>query len=124
MVRLSQTLCQRLLACWGNGDFGRLGHGASNLGESIPRVCSYLSDVSVAYASCGGAHTVVLTDNGAVFSMGLNEDGQLGHSAHAQSVPVGAARGPSARASSAGCYWSSSHSLLDRVRQCMGMWSK
>lgn len=61
MVRLSPTICQRLLACWGNGDFGRLGHGANNLGESVPRACSYLSDVSIAYVSCGGAHTVALS---------------------------------------------------------------
>lgn len=61
MVRLSPTICQRLLACWGNGDFGRLGHGADNLGESVPRACRYLSDVSIAYVSCGGAHTVALS---------------------------------------------------------------
>ena len=89
-----------------------MGLGTSSLGESIPRVCSYLSDLSAAHASCGGAHTVVvsgikhactwsvrrlgiivkyygLADDGSVFSMGLNEDGQLGHSAHVQSVPVG-----------------------------------
>ena len=112
MVKFSRTCCQRLLACWGNGDFGRLGHGKSSLGESIPRVCSYLSDLNIAHASCGGAHTVAvsgnmhacaklqeglrlivkqhgLADDGSVFSMGLNEDGQLGHSAHARSVPVG-----------------------------------
>ena len=61
MVRPGYTSCQRLLACWGNGDFGRLGHGANNLGESLPRVCSYLSDLRVAHVSCGGAHTVAVS---------------------------------------------------------------
>lgn len=32
---------------------------------------------------------LALADSGTVFSMGLNVDGQLGHSGHAQSVPVG-----------------------------------
>ena len=61
MVRLSNTSYQRLLACWGNGDFGRLGHGAANVGECIPKINSYLSDLSVAHVSSGGAHTVVVS---------------------------------------------------------------
>ena len=109
MVRSSLASYSRLLACWGNGDFGRLGHGVGCFGETVPLICSLLSDLSVAQASCGGAHTVVVTgimpatcfipgavaqsyliaDSGAAFSMGLNEDGQLGHSSEAQFVPVG-----------------------------------
>ena len=77
-------------------------------------ICGLLSDLSVAQASCGGAHTVVVTgitpatrfipgavaqscftaDSGVAFSMGLNEDGQLGHSSKTQFVPVGILRHP------------------------------
>ena len=114
MVRSSLASYSRLLACWGNGDFGRLGHGLGCFGETVPLICSLLSDLSVAQASCGGAHTVVVTgmtpatrfipgavaqscftaDSGVAFSMGLNEDGQLGHSSEAQFVPVGTLRHP------------------------------
>ncbi len=61
MVKISRASCNRLLACWGNGDFGRLGHGVMCFGETAPRICSFLSDLTVAQASCGGAHTVVVT---------------------------------------------------------------
>lgn len=82
------------------------------MGETTPRLCNLLSDVSAVQTSCGGAHTVVVAgitpqrltvlltnsvvvlstvhaDSGSVFSMGLNEDGQLGHSSQSQFVPVG-----------------------------------
>ena len=51
---------RKLLACWGNGDFGRLGHGAACLSEELPRVVSSLADCTLTAVACGSAHTAVL----------------------------------------------------------------
>ena len=61
MVRAARAACQRLLATWGNGDYGRLGHGVDCLSETLPRVCASLTDLPVLQAVCGGAHTVITT---------------------------------------------------------------
>lgn len=68
------------LATWGNGDLGRLGHGDECTNVEVPVVCSTLSaeGIRVKQVSCGGAHTLVLDDAGRVYSMGLNDEGQLG----------------------------------------------
>ncbi|KAK9811244.1 hypothetical protein WJX72_000524 [[Myrmecia] bisecta] len=82
------TPARRLLACWGNGDFGRLGHGIECLSEEFPRLCAALPEISVSHVICGGAHTTVTTAEGNVWAFGLNDAGQLGHSVEATFVPV------------------------------------
>jgi alpha-tubulin suppressor-like RCC1 family protein len=52
---------QKVLACWGNGDFGRLGHGLPCTSELIPRVVSALAGQYVVRVACGGAHTAAVT---------------------------------------------------------------
>ncbi|GJP40486.1 hypothetical protein CLOM_g164 [Closterium sp. NIES-68] len=85
---------RRKVALWGNGDHGRLGLGgegdrsgdadADGDGDgdggsvNVPRVCAALEDKDVCQVACGGAHTLVLTADGRVFTMGLNDKGQLG----------------------------------------------
>ena len=67
------------LATWGNGDLGRLGHGEACENVEVPVVCSRgLEGAMASRVSCGGAHTLVLDQRGRVFSMGLNDSGQLG----------------------------------------------
>jgi hypothetical protein len=51
------TCLTRLVAAWGNGQFGRLGHGSQS-SELFPRVIPHLAASSV---SAGGAHTAVIT---------------------------------------------------------------
>ena len=51
---------QRFAACWGNGDFGRLGHGPKCIPEWVPRVVAALADMNVSAVEAGGAHTAVL----------------------------------------------------------------
>lgn len=56
---------RRVLACWGNTDAGRLGHGAAATECLFPRVVSALVSQEavqdVARVACGGAHTAVVT---------------------------------------------------------------
>ncbi|CAI5485046.1 unnamed protein product [Closterium sp. Yama58-4] len=69
---------------WGWGRVGRETGGAeADRNEdggsvNVPRVCAALEDKDVCHVGCGGAHTVVLTADGRVYSMGLNDQGQLG----------------------------------------------
>lgn len=85
---MSRPASSKLLATWGNGDFGRLGHGLGCVSEQVPRVVAALRDKRVAQVACGGAHTAVVTETGEVFTMGLNDYGQLGHTPEALHVPV------------------------------------
>ncbi|KAF6140983.1 hypothetical protein GIB67_024416 [Kingdonia uniflora] len=67
---------KRFAALWGNGDFGRLGLGTLD-SQWSPSICNAFDD-SLRAISCGGAHTLFLTENGRVYATGLNECGQLG----------------------------------------------
>ncbi|KAL9248158.1 hypothetical protein vseg_021513 [Gypsophila vaccaria] len=67
-------------ALWGNGDYGRLGLGSVD-SQWRPVACSAFrggGGDSVRSVSCGGAHTLFLTESGCVFASGLNDFGQLG----------------------------------------------
>lgn len=52
------TRLARLVATWGNGQFGRLGHGSQS-SELFPRIIPQLQGVTA--VSAGGAHTAVVT---------------------------------------------------------------
>ncbi|PNW71667.1 hypothetical protein CHLRE_16g663876v5 [Chlamydomonas reinhardtii] len=77
----------RLLVAFGNADHGRLGLGATTLSSVMtPRVNLALARYDLENLAAGGAHTVVVTRGGLVFTFGLNTRGQLGHSAEADSA--------------------------------------
>ena len=68
------------LLTWGSGGFGQLGRGNEETRPAVaklPRV--FLAEAAVTMVSCGGRHTVVVTELGAVFSFGYGGAGQLGH---------------------------------------------
>lgn len=72
---------RRIVATFGNGDCGRLGHGDPLRCVEIPKqIGGDVAGVNVSGVACGGAHSVVATEDGRVFSFGLNDRGQLGHS--------------------------------------------
>jgi len=76
----------------GNGDFGRLGHEATtdDFGEQTLRSLqtfhpiAALDGIDVRQVAAGGSHSAFLTACGHVFTCGLNDFGQLGHSANMQ----------------------------------------
>lgn len=65
------------LFTWGSGEDGRLGHGDMR-DRALPRKVMSLLKERVVHASCGGAHTAVLTDRGSVFTFGRGRNGRLG----------------------------------------------
>lgn len=84
MRRVDETYATWAVSA-GNGDFGRLGHGPSGsgdnaLGLSSARFQRVRLPVDAVAASAGGAHTVLVGADGAVYTCGLNDFGQLGHS--------------------------------------------
>lgn len=65
---------------WGRGKYGQLGHGSTQ-NETKPMVVRGLASQTVCQVACGGDHTLVLTDAGAVYSWGRGRWGQTGHDA-------------------------------------------
>ncbi|KAL9181896.1 hypothetical protein ACHAXT_012239 [Thalassiosira profunda] len=64
---------------WGEGKFGRLGHGAERNCHS-PRLVESLLGKRPIQVSCGGFHSAVVTQDGKMYTFGGGEHGQLGHS--------------------------------------------
>lgn len=64
---------------WGRGEYGRLGLGDGS-GSSRLRATRVpgLEGHCIVQAACGGTHTMVLTDEGRVFSWGRCSYGRLG----------------------------------------------
>ncbi|EGR32173.1 regulator of chromosome condensation, putative [Ichthyophthirius multifiliis] len=84
------------LYTWGNKDHGKLGHeiqqksnkveikrGNQNYdyaeGSMLPTKVQSLNGIKCKQVSCGGQFTVVLTENGEVYSFGNSMKGQLGY---------------------------------------------
>lgn len=67
-------------AFFGSGGIGALGHGDLE-DRNVPTLVEALSDdgVRAAQVGCGKSHTVVLTDEGMVWTWGKGDSGRLGH---------------------------------------------
>lgn len=63
---------------WGEGKFGRLGHGDER-NRAVPTVISSLSSVHITQVACGGFHSAATSESGQLFTWGGGEHGQLGH---------------------------------------------
>ncbi|OQR83470.1 regulator of chromosome condensation (RCC1)-like protein [Achlya hypogyna] len=66
-----------LLYTWGSGEDGRLGHGDIR-DRAIPRKVMSLLSQRVVGASCGGAHTAVVTAGQGLYTFGRGKNGRLG----------------------------------------------
>jgi len=62
---------------WGEGKFGRLGHGTPEINISQPKKISTFG--KIVQISCGGFHTAAVSESGKLFTFGGGEHGQLGH---------------------------------------------
>ncbi|CAB4065002.1 Zinc finger SWIM domain-containing protein 6,Zinc finger SWIM domain-containing protein 5,Zinc finger SWIM domain-containing protein 4,Probable E3 ubiquitin-protein ligase HERC4 [Lepeophtheirus salmonis] len=63
---------------WGKNSYGQLGLGDVN-NSYFPRQIRLLRSLIIKFISCGNDHSVVLTEDGGVFSFGQGRFGQLGH---------------------------------------------
>ena len=62
---------------FGAGTLGQLGHG-DGTNYAKPKLVEALSKLNVVSITCGGNHTVVITDEGYAYGFGSNKHGQLG----------------------------------------------
>ncbi|XP_072241436.1 probable E3 ubiquitin-protein ligase HERC3 [Leuresthes tenuis] len=63
---------------WGRNDRGQLGLGDTT-DRHTPAAVHYMNTKKAVYISCGKEHTAILTKDGAVFTFGAGQYGQLGH---------------------------------------------
>ncbi|CAI4233274.1 unnamed protein product [Auanema sp. JU1783] len=63
---------------WGHNAFGQLGLGHSLQGTSPTLIAGILKNEKITFISCGGHHSVAISEKGEVFTWGMNSSGQLG----------------------------------------------
>jgi len=62
---------------FGSGERGQLGHG-DGINYAKPKLVMAMSKLNVTAVSCGGDHTVLVTDEGYAYGCGSNKHGELG----------------------------------------------
>jgi len=104
------------LFTWGEGKFGRLGHGGERNCHS-PKLVETLVGKMPRQVSCGGFHTAVVTDDGKLYTFGGGEHGQLGHNDRVNKVkPTFVEALDGVFVSQITCGWSHSVALTNKGR--------
>lgn len=62
----------------GTGDVGQLGLGEDIMERKRPAPIKEVDGIKFAQVTCGGMHSVALTEDGEVYTWGCNDDGALG----------------------------------------------
>ena len=63
---------------WGDGDYGKLGHGNRNQ-YPTPAIISAFNGCDIAGFHCGFCHSAAYTKDGVLFTWGTGDYGRLGH---------------------------------------------
>jgi len=107
------------LWCWGRGDRGQLGNGATG-DVATPAAVTLPGGLAAARVSAGEAHTCAVDEGGQIWCWGANDSGQLGFSGPDAALPVAVAGlpGPAAGVSAGGAH--SCASLRDQRVFCWG----
>ena len=67
------------LMSWGTNGHGQCGHGSTSNDYLSPRVVDGFNGAHARSASAGRVHSLVVTDDGTLYSFGCGAHGQLGH---------------------------------------------
>ncbi|KAG7211831.1 hypothetical protein KM043_011056 [Ampulex compressa] len=73
-------ILEQNMFCWGSTIHGELGLGGiEDENILVPRKVDFQKDTDIELVACGENYTVIITQDGAVYSCGNNDYGQLGH---------------------------------------------
>ena len=64
---------------WGDGDYGKLGHGNAATQKSPKQIMGHLTDKVVVQISAGYRHSAAVTNEGQLYTWGEGDFGRLGH---------------------------------------------
>ncbi|XP_060527187.1 probable E3 ubiquitin-protein ligase HERC1 [Cylas formicarius] len=64
---------------WGDGDYGKLGHGNCATHKQPERIGGPFANKVVKYINAGYRHSAAITDDGRLYTWGEGEHGRLGH---------------------------------------------
>jgi regulator of chromosome condensation len=74
---LSKKGKRTVFKAWGLNNWGQLGIG-NKTNTCVPTEVDFFADKKVKYATGGDHHSIVLTENGEIYSWGRNDEGQCG----------------------------------------------
>lgn len=86
LLQQARIMCSKYYACagmvltWGFGEQGRLGTGNIKTAPAAVLLAALpVAELRIVFVSCGGQHSLAISDDGSCWSWGRNKEGQLGH---------------------------------------------